>query len=43
LFETVAETRYRFKHSKGTMDGDRKQAKVEKILREFRSAKGDSE
>ena len=43
LFEAVAETRYRFKHSKGTMDGDRKQAKVEKILGEFRSAKEDSE
>ncbi len=43
LFEAVTETRYRFKHSKGTMDSDRKQAKVEKILGEFRATKEDTE
>ncbi len=43
LFESVTETRYRFKYSRGTTNKDRKQAKVEKVLREFRSAKEDSE
>jgi len=38
LFEAVTEIRYRFKHEKSSMDPDRKQAKVEKILNEFRAA-----
>jgi len=38
LFEAVSETRYRFKHSKGTADKERKQDTVEKILGKFRSA-----
>lgn len=43
LFKKATKTRYRFKHSKGSMNGDRKQAKVERILEKFRSAKEDSE
>lgn len=37
LFEAVEQTRYRFKHEKGTMDSDRKESKADKVLSKFRS------
>jgi len=39
LFETVTNTRYRFKHQKGTMDKGRKELKASKVLDEFKTAK----
>ena len=39
LFETVTNTRYRFKHQKGSMDKSRKELKASKVLDEFKAAK----
>ena len=39
LFEAVTNTRYRFKHQKGSMDKSRKELKASKVLDEFKTAK----
>jgi site-specific DNA recombinase len=43
LFETVTDTRYRFKHAKGEMSDGRKSSKADKILDEFKKSKGGGE
>ena len=43
LFEAVTNTRYRFKHQKGTMDKSRKELKASKVLDEFKTAKEQKE
>lgn len=43
LYNSVTETRYRFKHEKDSIGPDRKRSKAENILTEFKTAREESE